>query len=83
MRFQETEIYKTKGVSEDLENVLKEYQSDDHDLSQVLETLNNTAKTNSGVFFRIGTISGPDFSTTETPPLFEGRIDTSYFATVL
>mgnify|MGYP001208876910 FL=1 len=49
----------------------------------VLETLNNTAKTNSGVFFRIGTISGPDFSTTETPPLFEGRIDTSYIATDL
>ena len=47
----------------------------------VLETLNNTAKTNSGVFLRIGTISGPDFSTTETPPLFEGRIDTSYIAT--
>jgi len=33
------------------------------------------------VFLRIGTISGPDFSTTETPPLFEGRIDTSYIAT--
>ena len=49
----------------------------------VLETLNNTAKTNSGVFLRIGTISGPDFSTTETPPLFEGRIDTSYIATDL
>ena len=49
----------------------------------VLETLNNTAKTNSGVFLRIGTISGPDFSTTETPPLFEGRIDTTYIATDL
>ena len=49
----------------------------------VLETLNNTAKTNSGVFLRIGTISGPDFSTIETPPLFEGRIDTSYIATDL
>ena len=49
----------------------------------VLETLNDTAKTNSGVFLRIGTISGPDFSTTETPPLFEGRIDTSYIATDL
>ena len=49
----------------------------------VLETLNNTAKTNSGVFLRIGTISGPGFSTTETPPLFEGRIDTSYIATDL
>ena len=49
----------------------------------VLETLNNTAKTYSGVFFRIGTISCPDFSTTESPPLFEGRIDTSYIATDL
>ena len=49
----------------------------------VLETLNDTAKTNSGVFFRTGDIEGPTFSTTESPPLFEGRIDTSYFATVL
>ena len=49
----------------------------------VLETLNNTAKSNTGVFFRVGNISGPSFSTIETPPLFEGRIDTSYVATVL
>ena len=49
----------------------------------VLETLNDTAKTNSGVFFRTGDITGPTFSTTENPPLFEGRIDTSYFATVI
>ena len=49
----------------------------------VLETLNDTAKTNSGVFFRTGDISGPTFSTTENPPLFEGRIDTSYIATDL
>ena len=49
----------------------------------VLETLNDTAKTNSGVFFRTGDIDGPTFSTTEDPPLFEGRIDTSYFATVI
>ena len=49
----------------------------------VLETLNNTAKLNTGVFFRVGNISGPSFSTIETPPLFEGRIDTSYVATVL
>ena len=49
----------------------------------VLETLNDTAKTNSGVFFRTGDIEGPTFSTTEDPPLFEGRIDTSYFATVI
>ena len=49
----------------------------------VIETLNATAKTNSGVFFRTGDIEGPTFSTTEDPPLFEGRIDTSYFATVI
>ena len=49
----------------------------------VLETLNDTAKTNSGVFFRTGNIEGPTFSTTEDPPLFEGRIDTSYIATVI
>ena len=51
--------------------------------STVIETLNATAKTNSGVFFRTGDIDGPTFSTTENPPLFEGRIDTSYFATVI
>ena len=49
----------------------------------VLETLNDTAKTNSGVFFRIGAIEGPDFSTTENPPLFQGRVETSYIATVI
>ena len=49
----------------------------------VIETLNDTAKTNSGVFFRTGNITGPTFSTTESPPLFEGRIDTSYIATVI
>ena len=48
-----------------------------------IETLNDTAKTNSGVFFRTGDIEGPTFSTTEDPPLFEGRIDTSYIATVI
>jgi hypothetical protein len=49
----------------------------------VLETLNNTAKTTSGVFFRVGNINGPTFSTTEEAPHFVGRIDTSYVATVL
>jgi hypothetical protein len=49
----------------------------------VLETLNNTAKTTSGVFFRIGEINGPTFSSTEESPHFVGRIDTSYVATVL
>jgi hypothetical protein len=49
----------------------------------VLETLNNTAKTNSGVFFRVGEINGPTFSATEEAPHFVGRIDTSYVATVL
>ena len=49
----------------------------------VLETLNNTAKTNSGVFLRVGEINGPTFSSTEEAPHFVGRIDTSYVATVL
>ena len=49
----------------------------------VLETLNNTAKTNTGVFFKVGNITGPTFSTIENPPLFQGRVETSYVATVL
>ena len=48
-----------------------------------LETLNNTAKATSGVFFRVGEINGPTFSATEEAPHFVGRIDTSYIATVL
>lgn len=48
-----------------------------------LETLNNTAKTATGVFFRVGSINGPSFSAVETSPHFMGRIDTSYVATVL
>jgi hypothetical protein len=48
-----------------------------------LETLNDTAKTSSGVFFRVGEINGPTFSATEEAPHFVGRIDTSYVATVL
>lgn len=49
----------------------------------VLETLNDTAKTNSGVFVRLGEINGPSFSATEEAPHFVGRIDTGYTATVL
>ena len=49
----------------------------------VLETLNNTAKTNSGVYVRVGEINGPTFSVTEASPHFVGRIDTGYTATVL
>jgi len=49
----------------------------------VLETLNDTAKTNSGVFFRVGDINGPTFSATEDAPMFMGRIDTGYVATVI
>lgn len=49
----------------------------------VLETLNETAKTDSGVFFRVGEINGPTFSATETSPHFMGRIDAGYTATVL
>lgn len=49
----------------------------------VLETLNNTAKTDSGVFFRVGNINGPTFSSTEESPHFMGRIEAGYVATVL
>tara|TARA_R100000664_G_scaffold32792_1_gene48315 strand:+ start:1506 stop:1937 length:432 start_codon:yes stop_codon:yes gene_type:complete len=49
----------------------------------VLETLNDSAKTNAGVFFRVGQIEGPSFSSTETSPLFASTIDTSFVATVL
>ena len=49
----------------------------------VLETLNETAKTDSGVFFRVGEIEGPTFSAEERSPHFIGRIETGYKATVL
>lgn len=49
----------------------------------VLETLNETAKTNTGVFFRLGELRGPSFSADETSPHFVGRIDAGYKATVL
>jgi len=49
----------------------------------VLETLNDSAKTDAGVYFKVGQINGPSFSATETTPHFVGRIDTSYIATVL
>ena len=49
----------------------------------VLETLNDSAKTNTGVYFKVGQINGPTFSATENTPHFVGRIDTSYIATVL
>jgi hypothetical protein len=49
----------------------------------VLETINNTAKTTSGVYFRVGEVNGPTFSTTDDSPHFVGRIDTSFVATVL
>lgn len=49
----------------------------------VLETLNSTAKTDNGVFFRVTEIEGPSFSSTEDSPLFMGQIETSYRATVL
>lgn len=49
----------------------------------VLETLNDTAKTSSGVFFRVGEIDGPSFMPDETSPHFMSRIETGYRATVL
>lgn len=50
--------------------------------TDVLETLNNTAKTDSGVFFRVSDINGPAFSADEESPHFIGRIDTGFRATV-
>lgn len=49
----------------------------------VLETLNDSPKTDTGVYFKVGQINGPSFSATENTPHFVGRIDTSYIATVL
>ena len=49
----------------------------------VLETINNTSKTTTGVFVKVGEINGPTFSATEESPHFMGRIDTGYVATVL
>jgi len=49
----------------------------------VLETINNTAKTAAGVFFRVGEITGPSFSSTDEAPLFVSRIEAPYTATVL
>ena len=50
--------------------------------TDVLETLNSTAKTGSGVFFRVGDIEGPTFSADEKSPHFMGRIETGFRATV-
>ena len=49
----------------------------------VLETLNNGTKGTTGTYLKVGSIDGPSFSTIETPPMFMGRIETSYVATVL
>lgn len=49
----------------------------------VLETINNTSKTTTGVFVKVGEINGPIFSATDESPHFVGRIDTGYVATVL
>lgn len=49
----------------------------------VLETLNNSTKGTTGVYFKVGAVNGPTFSTTEDSPHFVGRIETSYVATVL
>jgi len=48
-----------------------------------LETINDTAKTTTGVYVKLGEINGPTFSVTDQSPHFAGRIDTGYTATVL
>ena len=49
----------------------------------VLETLNNGTKGITGTYLKVGSIDGPIFSSNEDAPLFMGRIETSYVATVL
>jgi len=49
----------------------------------VLETLNNSTKNNTGVFLRVGEITGPTFSAVEDSPLFVGRVEAPYRATVI
>lgn len=49
----------------------------------VLESINETSKTTTGVFVKFGEINGPSFSATEDSPHFVGRINTGYTATVL
>lgn len=49
----------------------------------VLETLNDGTKGTTGTYLKTGSIEGPSFSSTEIPPMFMGRIETSYVATVL
>ena len=49
----------------------------------VLETINNGTKGTTGTYFKVGSIEGPSFSSEENSPLFMGRIETSYVATVL
>lgn len=48
-----------------------------------LKTLQDTGKSTTGVFFSIGQINGPTFSSTDQSPHFVGRIDTGYVATDL
>lgn len=52
---------------------------------EVLETLNDTAKTAvaGDVYFRVGEVNGPAFSATDKAPHFVGQIDAGYVATVL
>ena len=49
----------------------------------VLETINNGTKGTTGAYLKVGSIDGPIFSSNEDAPLFMGRIETSYVATVL
>ena len=44
---------------------------------------NDATKGTTGTYLTTGSIEGPSFSSTETPPMFMGRIETSYVATVL
>jgi hypothetical protein len=48
-----------------------------------LETLTNIGKTTTGVYFRVGQITGPTFSAVDGSPFFVGRVEAPYTAMVI
>jgi hypothetical protein len=48
-----------------------------------LETLTNAGKTTTGVYFRVGQVTGPTFSAVDGSPLFVGRVEAPYTAMVI
>lgn len=78
-------VYSEKGVGPSRNQTLT------NTAFTALQTLDNTDKTNSGVYIRIGAIDGPAFGTGSTDqesriaftPYFISRIDTTFTAQVI